>query len=121
MLLLGGKENRLLPPSARKRLFVKICEFVYAAIRKLRAAAFFCSTEFDGFQHKQLFYCAPIQWGRIFSADYERKTSGLYRCRSPPSDFDFAYPLKQIEIGGNTYERNQSAGQLPVLYIGCDC
>ncbi|MCB7288166.1 hypothetical protein, partial [[Clostridium] scindens] len=47
-------------------------------------------------------------------------TEGCPGCRSPPSDFDFAYPLKQIEIGGNTHERNQSAGLLPVLYIGCD-
>lgn len=59
--------------------------------------------------------CAPILlWARIsyISGCYNK---GYPRCRSPPSDFDFATNLK-IEIGGITHERNQSAGLLPVLY-----
>lgn len=61
--------------------------------------------------------CAPILlWARIsyISGCYNK---GSLRCRSPPSDFDFATNLK-IEIGGITHERNQSAGLLPVLYTG---
>lgn len=46
-----------------------------------------------------------------------RKRLRPYRCRSPPSDFDFAIN-SNIEIGGNYYEENQSSGLLPVLYTG---
>lgn len=49
--------------------------------------------------------CVPILlWARIsyISGCYNK---GSLRCRSPPSDFDFATNLK-IEIGGITHERN---------------
>ena len=96
-----------------------------------KAAALFVSIFFNLFSPQSSncsIWRAPIaKQVRAFflSADHTSLpaacvTEGCPGCRSPPSDFDFAYPLKQIEIGGNTHERNQSAGLLPVLYIGCD-
>ena len=104
---------------------------IYFCAAAQKAAALFVSTYFYPFPQYSTKYSyervPEIKQVRAFFIS-ERRTSlsdfflvgGTPGCRSPPSDFDFAYPLKQIEIGGNTHERNQSAGLLPVLYIGCD-
>lgn len=100
-----------------------------AAVQK--AAALFVSTYFYLFSQQSAKYFikrAPVAErvrALFLSADHTSLpaaciTEGCPGCRSPPSDFDFAYPLKQIEIGGNTHERNQFAGLLPVLYVRCD-
>lgn len=94
-----------------------------------RIAGFFCSTKDNAFQHSifpqvtdEYLCVSAFQQMRLFIYGRQKKLFRIcVRIRAPPSDFDFAYPLKKIEIGGNTHERNQSAGLLPVLYIGCDC
>ena len=85
-----------------------------AVIHVVWIAAFLSLPEFTIVLYHTPF-CAPILlWARIsyISGCYNK---GYPRCRSPPSDFDFATNLK-IEIGGITHERNKSAGLLPILY-----
>lgn len=118
-----------MPKTARRIFFLRkrlpIHKSENAAILNSWIAVFLRSTYFEDFRHKtetdnsiaykNALLCNEVRflslWGFLFRA-------GQARCRSPPPDFDFDYPLKQIGIGGNTHERNQSAGLLPVLYIG---
>lgn len=86
---------------------------IYFCAAAQKAAALFVSTYFYLFSPQSSncsIWRAPIaKQVRAFflSADHTSLpaacvTEGCPGCRSPPSDFDFAYPLKQIEIGGNT-------------------
>lgn len=101
---------------------------LYAAIQFVWIAAFWFPTHFERFRYVppgKLSYCyfsASVIWmGALFCTFFQKnQDGGCYRCRSPPSDFDFASQLK-IEIGGITHEENQSAGLLPVLYKGHSC
>ena len=84
-----------------------------------RITGFFHSTEicishlFPTENYSKRHECAPVfRQPRLFL--YKPKTS--YRCRSPPSDFDFANQLNlKIEIGGFNHEENQFEGVLPFL------
>ena len=96
----------------------------YAVVHSSWIAAFFVSTGFSPFQHappgtlfEYALLCALIfGWVRFFVPNTgERQFEILPRCRSPPSDFDFAYPNKNRNSEVH-YERNKSAGVLPVLY-----
>lgn len=86
-----------------------IYKFTYAVVHSLWIAAFFVSTGFDAFQHappgtvfEYTCLCALVfGWVRFllhFLSDYD---SGICpRCRSPPSDFDFANHQKS-KFGGS--------------------
>ena len=93
-------------------IFKALC----AAIREFGIAALFISTESD---RVRLYPPSFTDISHPYLYVGRRKIS-VFRCRSPPSDFDFASQLK-IEIGGITHEENQSAGLLPVLYKGHSC
>ena len=90
-----------------------------AVIHVVWIAAFLILTAFEEFLY-HTFSCAPNLRGARISYISGCYNKGYPRCRSPPSDFDFAYQPK-IEIGGITHERDQSAGLLPVLYTGHYC
>lgn len=81
--------------------------FVYlsAAIHEFWIAAFFYSTNFERFlyfflEYKEaMFVCAPATERVCFlGLNYRGIGNGLIRCRSPPSDFDFAYQLKKSKL-----------------------
>lgn len=101
---------------------------LYAAIQFVWIAAFWFPTHFERFRYvppgkfSYCYFSASVIWmGALFCTFFQKnQDGGCYRCRSPPSDFDFASQLK-IEIGGITHEENQSAGLLPVLYKGHSC
>lgn len=74
---------------------------ITAVIHKIRIAAFFYSTAFDSLRrslpqlNKPFSFCAPvINRVRLFALYSRKQHSRFPRCRSPPSDFDFAYQLK---------------------------
>lgn len=99
---------------------------LYVVVQLVWIAAFLVSTKFEHFRYQPpgKFHTAAL--ARLFFVRARflypfliRKRLRPYRCRSPPSDFDFAIN-SNIEIGGNYYEENQSSGLLPVLYTGHD-
>lgn len=108
----------------RKSIFVAI----YAAIHKLWIAAFLVSTGFDAFQHappgtlfEYDYLCALVERVRFFVPFLEDWLHEVCpRCRSPPSDFDFACSTKNRNSEVQ-YERDQSAGLLSALYRGQVC
>ena len=101
----------------RKRKYIIYA--LSAAIHIKRIAAFFISTKnalFSPFSVYNEALCAPAFMQVLFLVPgySERTGSGYPRCRSPPSDFDFAHSKnRNWRI---THERNKSAGILPVLY-----
>lgn len=100
-----------------------IYKFTYAVVHSLWIAAFFVSTGFDAFRHappsivsEYVVLCALVERVRFFVPFLEDWLHEVCpRCRSPPSDFDFAYSPKNRNSEVQ-YERDQSAGLLPVLY-----
>lgn len=90
-----------------------------AAIHKERIAALLLSTQnalcslFSAYSDSPR-VSAIVQVRFLVPGDGEWTGSVYPRCRSPPSDFDFAHSKnRNWRI---THERNKSAGILPVLY-----
>ena len=79
---------------------------LYAAIQFVWIAAFWFPTHFERFRYVPLgkfSYCcfsASVIWmGALFCTFFQKdQDGGCYRCRSPPSDFDFAYQLKKSKL-----------------------
>ena len=79
---------------------------LYAAIQFVWIAAFWFPTHFERFRYVppgKLSYCyfsASVIWmGALFCTFFQKnQDGGCYRCRSPPSDFDFAYQLKKSKL-----------------------
>ena len=113
----------MFPKDTEQRRFHYTCKALCAVVHEKRITALFLSTLFTIIQHhfsNHTVFCVPEFFRvRIIFLKY-RGSQIVFRCRSPPSDFDFASQLK-IEIGGITHEKNQSAGLLPALYAGHDC
>lgn len=69
-------------------------------------AAFLVSTKFEHFRYDPpvkksycFFRALVISTSALFCTLFsKRMDSGPYRCRSPPSDFDFAYQLKKSKL-----------------------
>lgn len=101
----------------RKRRYILYA--LSAAIHIERITALFLSTKnalYSLFSVYNDDLCAPaFVLVRFLILGYGEQTGSSYpRCRSPPSDFDFAHSKnRNWRI---THERNKSAGILPVLY-----
>lgn len=83
-----------------------IYAYLCAVIHVFGIAAFLHSTDFDFFllrpveNHTVVFVdISAVKQVHFHTLSLNCNDNRLIRCRSPPSDFDFAYQLK-IEIGG---------------------
>lgn len=110
----------MLPQGAGQRKKKHIVHALSAAIHKERIAALLLSTQnalcslFSAYSDNPR--VSAIVQVRFLVPGYGERTGSSYpRCRSPPSDFDFAHSKnRNWRI---THERNKSAGILPVLYM----
>lgn len=109
----------MLPQGAGQRKKKYILHALSAAIHIERIAALLLSTENALCSLFSVYNDNPrvsaIVQVRFWVPRYGERTGSNYpRCRSPPSDFDFAHSKNRNRR--ITHERNKSAGVLPVLY-----
>ncbi|MGN0980314.1 MAG: hypothetical protein ACI4PT_08290 [Candidatus Avoscillospira sp.] len=98
----------MVPKDTGQQRYRKKHAYSCAVIQVIWIAAFFFSTKYEYFLHippginGTLTPCAPvIQRVRFFAPILRDNDSGQPHCRSPPSDFDFASPLKKSKLEDN--------------------
>ena len=116
----------MFPKDTEQYQFNYICKALCVVVHEKRIAALFHSTISAIFQHRffhktgEQLFCVP-EFFRVRIIFLKcRGSQVIFRCRSPPSDFDSAIQLKNRNRR-ITHEENQSAGLLPVLYKGHSC
>lgn len=90
----------------KQKIYSSIFYSLYVVVQFVWIAAFLVSTELDYFRHDPpvkksycFFRALVISTSALFCTFLsKRMDSGPYRCRSPPSDFDFAYQLKKSKL-----------------------
>ena len=87
----------MLSKGSRRRKRCPVCDVLFAVVHILWITAFFVSTEKDIFQQRPSVFLkygcigVPAIFGvRLFILFCGTGKGNVSRCRSPPSDFDFA-------------------------------